>query len=403
MQTKPVSIEEDSRIAIQAIRGALIELFAEIEADPAAPQEVARRFGINRNLTWKLSKVVTAHNPFASINYIPGEQGIALALEAFAKEGVSRERLENVSSAVRRFQEVIGTHADDREQFALTLESMGLLDGEGRPEGGREQAFRGNSMVWGVYARTRLATLFMAPGSSPDTIDFAFIAGLLGFRRLRPNARWRLFRTQMHDDAGGTLRMHPERLDDTARTEVPNLLPSFCSENMPGIEVVTGPDGIEYVLPDGPVGKQAAFDVFTGYIARDLPRYRDQVNQFGSGAAEIALPTKLLIMDIISHRTLADEIVPEVLLDGYPHGGSDSPAGQTVHNRLPCPEKIVELAGEPPVMATPAVPRYSRLAEFVYERMGWTPTDFNGLRVTIPFPPMPSRAVLRWPLPERPG
>lgn len=403
MRTKPASFVEDSRLALQELRGALIELFAAIEADPAAPQEVARRFGINRNLTWKLSKVMTAHDPFASLNYIPGEQGILLALDAFAKAGASPERVKSVSAALRRFQDVIGTHADDREQFELTLESMGLFEREGRPEGGREQAFRGNSMVWGVHARTRLASMFVAPGDKPDTVDFVLVAALLGFRRLRPNARWRLFRSQLHDDKGGTLKIGPQQLHDGAPHEMPYLLPAFCSENMPEIEVVTNADGIEYMLPGGPVGKQAAFDVFTGYIARGVPMYRTEDNQFGSGAAPITLPIESLLFDLIFHRDVAAQVKPEVLLYGYPHGGSESPAGQTIHNRLPCTEKPVELAGSPPAVATPAVPRYSRLAEFVYERMGWNPGDFSGLRVTIPFPPMSSRAVLRWPLPEKPA
>ncbi|MBM4108316.1 MAG: hypothetical protein FJ255_05815 [Phycisphaerae bacterium] len=403
MQTKPVSFVEDSRLALQELRRTLIELFAAIEADPSAPQEVARRFGINRNLTWKLSKVMTAHDPFASLNYIPGEQGILLALDAFAKAGASRERVENVSAAVRRFRQVIGTHADDREQFELTLESMGLFEREGRPEGGREQAYRGNSMVWGVHARTRLASMFLAPGDAPGTVDFVLIAGLLGFRRLRPNAKWRLFRSQLHDDKGGSLRMRPDPLDLAVRSDVPHLLPSFCSENMPEIEVLTGADGIEYMLPGGPVGKQAAFDVFMGYIARGLPLYRDETNQYGSGAAPITLPTESLVFDVLAHRDVALQVKPEVLLYGYPHGGTESPAAQTLHNRLPCNERAVELAGPPPAVATPAVPRYSRLAEFVYERMGWRPAEFTGLRVTMPFPPMSSRVVLRWPLPEKPA
>src|SRR5437899_5230821 len=130
MQTKPIQMVDEARAALQEVRGGLIELYGAVGADPTAPQEVARRYGINRNLTWKLSRVINAAGPFASLNHLPGQQGLELAIGAFENAGASREAVAHVRSAVQRFTEVVQAHAGDREHLELTLESMGLLERE---------------------------------------------------------------------------------------------------------------------------------------------------------------------------------------------------------------------------------------------------------------------------------
>lgn len=393
---------EASRGALQSIRKALIELYDSVGADPSAPQEVARRFGLNRNLTWKISRVLMSKDPFSSLNHLPGQQGLDLAVQAFCKAGAPRKTADNVQLAVRRLHEVIDVHADDRDQFELTLESMGLIEREARMESGRELAFRGNSMIWGVQTRTRLMTTFIAPSpSNPGTLDWASASGLMGFRRLRPNARWRLARFQLHDDSGASLsNVNVESVEsDLGTASGPFLFREFCSPNMPTIETVQGREGVELVLPGGPIGNLAAFDCVLGIVVRGLPRYRTEHDQLGSVAAAISLPTETLVFDLLYHHSVTIEN-PEVLVFGFPHGGLDSPAEQSVHNQLPVAPEPIELAGQPPAIATPLVSRYNALASRVYERMGWNPQEFRGLRVQIAHPPMSSRVVIRWRLPS---
>src|SRR4051812_36182446 len=106
---------EHTRHALQGVRRGLIELYGAIGADPTAPQEVARRFGMNRNLTWKLSRVINASDPFATLNHLPGEQGLDLAVGAFEKAGAPADAIKNVREAVQHLRDVVGTHAGDRD------------------------------------------------------------------------------------------------------------------------------------------------------------------------------------------------------------------------------------------------------------------------------------------------
>jgi hypothetical protein len=406
MNTETVHIANESREAMQGVRAALIELYGSVRADPAEPQEVARRFEINRNLTWKLSRVISADDPLSALNHLPGSAGIQLALRAFERAGAERSFVVGVESSLRRLNDLIEYHTDGRDEFELTLESMGLFEREARVESGRELAFRGNSMIWGVQARARMLCSIVAPQKDDASKhDFAQFGGLVGFRRLRPEASWLLFRYQIHDDQGKDLRkqMRPEELVDKGPQVPPLLMPQFCSPNMPALEVVDGPDGREFILPGGPVGKRSAFDCFLGYVARGFPSYAKPGNEHAGAASPITLPVETLILDVLLHKDIVIPRPPEVLVYGFPHGGMDNPAAQRESNRLPCPERVTELAGRPPAVATAIAPQYARIVEAAYARLGWNPSDFRGYRVEHRFPPMSSRVVMRWDLMPDPG
>lgn len=398
--TKHNQLVEDSRVALQAMRRSLIDLYNALGADPQTPQEVARTFRINRNLTWKLSRVMGAADPFASLNHLPGERSMELAMGAFSKAGAPAEAVESVREAMRTLQSVVKEHAGDREHLELTLESMGLLEREASAETSRELAFKGSSGVWGLQARTRVAVAFAAPGREADTFDYVIIAGLVGFRRLRSSVQWRLYRAQAHDDRGGRLKEGQgfEEIEPKKPGELPMLIREFCSPNMPPLITQQSADGLEICLPGGEVGNRAAFDCFFGYIYRGVPARRTEGNEHGSAAATVTLPVEQLLFDLILHKDVPMPSEPEVSLYGFPHGGPEDPSAQTERNLLPMNERLVELAGHPPAVGTPAAPRLAKLNEFIFERMGWKPTDFGGRRILLRHPPMTSRLVVRWPL-----
>ncbi len=395
---------DESRDALQSVRRALIELYGGMGADPEAPQEVSKRYGINRNLAWKLSRVINAADPFSTLNHLPGYQGIELAIQAFERAGATGEAIEPVRAAVTRLQEVITDHAGGREHLELTLESMGLFERDTMAESGRELAFRGNSMVWGVQASTRWTATFFGPGGSADTMDMTVVSGIVGFRRLRSTVQWRLQRIRTYNDRGGVLLPETdiEQFEPKAPSDAPQQIREFCSPHTPDLVVHDTPEGREVLLPPGPVGNRGAFDIFTGTILRGLPRYRTDSERTASKATSIMLPVETLIHDVIVHRDIVLPNEIEVALNGFPFGSIDDPRTRGASHALPINEKYVELAGSPPAVSTPAVPRITRFVDRVFNRMNWDGSQFRGRRLQMKYPPMSSVLVAQWPLPERP-
>lgn len=400
----PRELASDVRQALQRFRGSLIELYSQVGADPGAPQDVSRRFGIHKNLAWKLSRVMSASDPFASIQHLPGDAGIEIAVEAFAKAGASNTVVESVQSALEHLDDIIETHAGDRAHLELILDSMGLLGSPTQLVNSRELAFRGNSGIWGIQARARLTTGVVAPSKSdPTKLDTALIGGFLGFRRLRPDVRWTLFRFKSYHDDGTPRIDHTfEPVDPSDPGEAPRLMRRFCSVTMPRIEAVRSGTETEYVLPNGPVGNLGAFDCYFGEIGRGAPMYRTQHDTFGEFSTGIRLPIDTLVFDLIIHRDVPMPGAPKLIVRGYANASPDQPDAAKYMMELPIVEPILELAGMPPVVTTPIVPRYADVMSAVYSRLGYPPSEFRGYRMLMKYPPMSSLVVLRWELPERP-
>lgn len=406
MLTEHEQIVPAIRSSLQEVRRSLIELYAAAGVDPDKPQEVARRLGINRNLAWKLTKVIQSQGSVVALNYLPGAQGMALALKAFTNELGPVVAITRVREALDAFEAAAQRHAGDRERLELTLESMGELERDSKAENGRELAFRGGSSVWGVQARLRFTSVFLGPSAQgPGKLDYVSVGGVFGFRRLNPGVRWRLALSNFHDDSGQPLPGLDgfAEFEEKAAGATPMIIREFSSANLPQIEVVKHPDGREFVLPAGPVGIVPSFDCCFGYIWRGLPAYRDANNQYGSTATPISLPCESLLFDLIVHKDIPLAGRPEALVYGFPHGGAESPAAQTPSNLMNLRQEIQELPSRPVTVATAQLPSYTKIASRVYEKMGWNPDEFLGLRLQIAFPPMSTRVVIRWPLPEAPG
>jgi hypothetical protein len=407
MQTHEPQVIEEVRQALQRLRGGLVELYGAVSADPNEPQDVARRLGLNRQLTWKLARVISAPEAIASLNHLPGQQGLELALVAFEKAGAARETTDRVRAAFAEFTRVVETHAGGREQLELILESMGLLEREGQADSVRERAYQGNSAIWGAQARTRAAINFVAPSAARSSLDTVMVGGLIGLRRLRPDAKCRLGWEALMEE-GSEAELTAEPLNPESESKIlPQLLPEFCSPNMPALSIEQAPEGRYAVLPRGDVGNVTACDCYFGYIVRGQSAHRSPGNEFGAFSADIRMPAEMLVFDLIFHRSLAIAGTTETLLYGSPNSSPFSGSSNRDRHeldqgqdRLPMSERPVELAGSPPALSTPLVPAIGRIAEYVYKRMGWDPMEFRGLRLQVPYPPLGSAVVMRWPLPE---
>jgi hypothetical protein len=403
VQTNAASIVEDTKRALQGVRGALIQLYEAVGADPTTPQVVARQFDINRNLAWKISRVISAADPFAALTHLPGESGLDIALDAFRRAGAPEAAIQGVQGAMRALDETAEMHAGDRTHLEMILDSMGLLGSPTRLESSRELAFRGNSAIWGVQAKARVTVGFAAPASDGSKLDLVLVGGFSGLRRLRQTSPWRLFRFSAYNDDGTPQVAREEaEIEPDHNGGVPRLLRRFCSPRMPSIDVAQKGAITEYTLPAGPVGNLGAFDCFFGEIVRGENAYASPDDRVGEFSSLITLPAENLIFDLILHRDVKMATPPAFSIYGFPQGLGDNIASNRKDWELPLVEPVQELAGTPPTVVTPLVPRYQDLVRAVYARMGWNPAEFFGVRVAMRHPPMQSLAVLRWELPEAP-
>lgn len=404
-QRQQTALEADCLDAVSGLRSSLIDLYATLALDPTEPLEVARRLGLNKNLTWKLSKIISADDGFSAITHIPGAPGWEIFFAALSRREAADGAIARVRAALERFDGVVALHAGDRPNLELILDSLGAAGNGNAPlENSRRLAYQGNSGVWGVQAKVRTAAGFVAVDPSDESrVMISLVGGFVGFRRLRPAVPWPLFRFWTYNDAGALLPTRDTPIEPPADpADPPQLMRRFCSPNLPEIRQTRIGNATEYALAPGEVGNSGVFTCFFGTVETGCTRYRDRDNEHGEFASSINLPVENLLFDLFVDDRIHMPEPPEVLVFARPHADADGPLTRREEYRLPLAERCTELAGRPPAVATPLVPRIGDLVSTVQHRMG-PDIRWRGFRLLLPYPPMMSTVVLRWPLAEAPN
>lgn len=398
--------ERHYRSSLIDLRNAIAEALIASGADPARPQDTARDLKINRNLTWKLSKLISARDLESAFSKVPGPNAIKILVTALGKANAPAPLLARIQSASDAFEAMVISHAGDRPTLELMLDSANLASATCEPlELSRKLAFQGNSGIWGCQAKVRVRAVFLAPNASrPDMLDIAHVSGLHELRRFRADAIWPLFKRVSFADDGTPLSepSHPNQdevdFDPGVATGGPPLLRRFCSKDLPELLVEKVAQGNRYSFGEGRVGNTGRLTVMYGAGTRCFaPRYRDEHNDWAESFLGVNAPAESLLMDIFIHRDMVDEVQLETkLLLG------DSEASFVRSSiELPSPEAIRDLGAYPPMSSTPLMPKHGEMIDEVFSRMAWSGQDFAGFRLEIKHPPTPSTALLRYRLPER--
>ncbi|MGE4197873.1 MAG: hypothetical protein AB7G11_12210 [Phycisphaerales bacterium] len=391
------------------VRRAIAALVEAVDANPQQPQEISRRFGLDKTLTWKIARFLGDDDMFAAASHLPGRASVRNLVEALVKGGAAADRAASVLEAMDRFESIVATHAGDRETFEIMLGSASDGLARRRGEAARKQLYQGASAIWGVQARVHMSMHMIAPSAEqPDTIDIAVICGFIDFRRLRPNVSWTVSRrgTFIKD---GTPQPSPNTvpLDPSIPVTAPPVLAEFCSDPIPPIRAVFQPASqlTRFELEPGPVGNTASANCILGWIARSqVSRYRREGDEIGENIVRLSTPAELLYHDLYVHKDLGFAIDPPPRLHiyselpggpSYPHDGLDA-------GRLPMPDDVIDLGETPTGAVTTDIPGYPDMVSLAIKRLGHGPADFHGFRCKLRFPPIPTLALLRYPLPERP-
>lgn len=402
---KPPLFPEQYQSVAHGVRAAFTELLLSAGADPSKPRDIARHFGLNKNLTWMVSKIVNATNVYTIAQHIPGPARIRSLLAAMRAGGASPSAIDKLRTALGEFDRLVEAHTGDRATLELMVSDMSPRDTQAEQlMHYRKLAFKGNSGTLGVQARVQMAGAIVAPNAGdPTTADLVQLGGLFDFRRLRSSARWLLFRRMRWEDDGTP---SSEPLEETLASQADGspLIPEFCSKPLPELVVVRQRTETQYELPPGPVGNTAALTCVYGSVLRATgPLYRDPHNQFMELGCSLVTPVETLVFDLFVHASMPWALHPELGVFSRISSSSDFSSPARERNRVVITEQVADLGRGLAALVTPAMPRHVPLVRTVFERVGWNPDDFHALRVVMSYPPIPSTMLLISPLPERPA
>ncbi|MBX9735939.1 MAG: hypothetical protein K2X32_03355, partial [Phycisphaerales bacterium] len=188
ISSQPASphLASDGQIAIRDLRRALVAIIESVGGDPGVPQELSRRFRIDKTLAWRISRAVREEDPWSALQHVPGRSGLAIFQGAMVKAGAPAERAAELNDAIERFEGFVSTHARDRDTLEMIVSVPKGGTSRKRMEAFRKSGYQCNSSLLGVRATTQFTAQFLSPSQTPGLLDVGIIGGLLELCRLRP-------------------------------------------------------------------------------------------------------------------------------------------------------------------------------------------------------------------------
>jgi hypothetical protein len=401
------SFTEEAERAIEPLRSALGAIVDQLPGEAIVrPSQLADVLNLDAPLAWRISKVVSARDPFLASQYVPGPTGLRNFLRAAARCNVSREATSRAKAAFDDFRRVMKTHAGDRSSFEAMLAGHVTEDPARVDLAQRKAAFRPLSYIWGVQARTHLHTYVIRASDDENFLDLATLRGFVDLRWIRPDVPWRISRPYTVD-VSGRLRAPLERAplspgpeDPTQPLDLP-LMYDFCSRPLPPMRRADGSrNDMAYQLVEGSVGNTGSLTCFLGEIIRGAePRYRQGEQRQLRLVALPRTPCQALIFDVLIHRDAIGRVAlrAEAFSDLFDREIHNQPAD---FDRLPLHECVERLGSGGDAVRTPEVPRYPEMIRYALEHLGWPEQEFDVYRLRVPYPPIPTMIRIAQDLPE---
>lgn len=366
----------------------LSRVIEQIPGDTNGPQNLARLLGINKVLTSRVLKALRSRDPIAVIHHIPGPEPLRRFLRHAGRRGAGADVINAAANVIEQFDMLIRGEAGDRASFNAII-SAWLPEARRDFELRRKQAaFRAMSELKGVLVQTDLATVILHPSEGGDKIDIVWIMGKLGLQRLRPGATIKLDTRRIigEDDAPRV----PLNLDGKPiKTLNDARLESFSTPSDVAIDVNRVNDVIHYTLKNGGFGRASTVDIVMAEVNYDeIPRYiPEKLNRKGYVFAEVNLPSRLLLFDVLVHKDIYPGADPQLFIyDTAGDGVADINDPSRDIDRMELLETIQTLGMSSAKCRNANVPRYVELLRSVYSHLQWNDLEFRGYRCAVDYP-----------------
>lgn len=377
---------------VVALRDAILSTLVSVGADIEEPQEISRRFGLDKTLAWKISRLVTESDALVSVVHAPRLPGLQLFERAMAKHNAAPRSLVLLREAIERFETFVTENAGDRDVMEIIITSTNERANAKRLEQFRKDGFVANSATWGVSAKTHYALRMMLPArGQPDMIDMITVTGLLDFRRLRSDVPWTVSTlSQWQLDS----ELRPDAIFPLEPgAEIP-FASDFCSKPLPPMQAIPeGKDKTRFVLDPGPVGNAAAADVMLAWVHFATASKRTMVpGEKGEHGVLLTTPAEVMIHDLFIHESFDFAMSPESKTYSMMPNGPGYPGNALGPQVLPVPTDIIEVDA---LSHTSEVVCFAPLMQSLMNRFNADASKFRGFRVKVKYPPIPAMHVFR--------
>ena len=381
------ALEGRIRSVIGNLRQTFMNVLSELPGAPLRSLELARLLNVNKTLASRIGQALRTPDPLACAHRMPGPEALRILLSAAAKKGVAKSAIAAAEGVVGDFDQLLRLDFENRDGLDAFI-SHSLPSARAKYEFANKQAmFKAAANLKGVYADIHMSAFLIHPGATPDRYDYVLLAGLLGLRRLRPEATAHISNEHLTESEEPRSRLTID--GDTVEGMHGLLLDRFCSTPTPQIVVKRLGRGVDYVLADNGVGPNSAQDLVFAEAARGLyNRYQmpDMPRLRGAGV-DVEQPVRTLILDLMLHEDVWPQAGPILsIYDTVVRGSADPNDRARDSDKLDLLESLDFLGWNIAKFGAEEIPRYREMLDYVCRKMGWNGERFRNYRCRIQYP-----------------
>jgi len=383
----PISTTRVDEVARQ-LRAALKPVIRAAAGQPPRPMKLARAIDIDKSLASVLVRTVNAPTDRDLLHLVPSPTGLRILAER-AKALASPTATSRLQSATEKFRRLIDDTPGGRAALDARIAERSDPLGARREKSSKQAAFKSMSFLLGYYTDLVSSTLLLVPSDDGKVVDGIEIVRRLGVRRMRPDATIPLFSFEpWPGNEVGPGRFEPIVHDPAGPSPSNLLLPGYCTQPMPPVELVREEPSTTVVLP-GRERDERAMDFAWAFRLRN------------GGPLEPSSPVEVLHAHF--HRMPARRVVREVHIAESIYPGAvpfiswalpgsrqyEHPPGEGTdryYAQVDLEAEFEPLVGTRRTFAVPGMPDQDRLVRDVLDQAGHATTKFRGWRCTLKYP-----------------
>jgi len=388
----PLTASQHARCERVAARlhGDLRALVAQLPEHAQGGSGMSRHLDVVRNTCQRVILALADHEPsIETLVKLPGTKGLGLFIEAMKKEEVDQTTVEIAQAGIEQFDGLIrdygGSHSKLCARIAAKAEDQRPLELASLQS--RQALYQAAIGITGRAAEATISLYaFRHSPDDPDVLQRAIVTGLIqttvipgGMPVVISNGntlRW-------DDDLEQALK----NLDDSdAQGATPDaLLKEFCSHPLPTVTSRGSPESLIRVIDPQTLEHPQTFDVVSA--ARSNHPFLDPHGEpiFNEIWSLANCPSKKLIFDIYLHEDMERLYRPSIDSQQW-NPNLSAPGGDKWVLRYPQVPTLELLGRGLGNSSTDGYARHSELTESFFERIGWNPAEFFGIRCEVEFP-----------------
>jgi hypothetical protein len=386
LETTPDQEARINEVARQ-LREALRPVLRAAAGEDPRPMKLARAIDIDKSLASVLVRAVNSKSDRDLLHIVPSPTGLRI-LSQRTKGVASRTASARLEAATERFRRLLEATPGGRAALDARIAETSRELGWKRQHTSKQATFKSMSFLLGYYCDLMSSALMLVPTDAPGIADSIEITRRVGVRRMRSTATIPLFSfTPWSGD--GPDRIGPIVPDANGSRPENLLLPEFCSDPMPAVEVVNEGSSFAVVLP-GTMHAESAMDFAWAFRHQECHRVSPETDIQVLHAYFLHMPTRRVVRDLFIAESIYEGVEPIVtwaLPGTRQHENPPRDGASNYYARVELDAEYEPLGDSSKrAYAIPGMPGQDRMIQSVLERTGHAKTRFRGWRCTLEYP-----------------